>query len=87
MPSEEGTITIESSPENADVEIDGVYHGNSGNPFDVSTGLRVIKVTLPGYEIWEEQVMVKDGMSFHVRLTEKVDQKVKINIQEELKTK
>jgi hypothetical protein len=87
MPSEEATITIISSPENADVEIDGVYRGNAGNPLDVTAGLLEIKVTLPGYELWEKKVMVKDGMTFHVRLMEKVDKKLKIDIKEEIKTK
>jgi PEGA domain/Curli production assembly/transport component CsgG len=85
--SEEATITITSSPENADVEIDGVFYGNTGEPFRVPTGLHSITVTLPGYEVWEKKVMVKDGLTFNVRLSEKADQKLKIDIREEVQKK
>jgi hypothetical protein len=85
--SEEATITITSFPENADVEIDGVFYGNTGEPFKVPTGLHSISVTLPGYEVWEKKVMVKDGLTFDVRLSEKVDQKLKIDIKEEVQKK
>ncbi len=79
-------LTINSTPENADVEIDGVFYGNTGVPFNVPTGVHTIKVTLPGYEAWEKKVMVKDGLSFNVRLAEKVDkQKVEIEIKDESK--
>jgi len=83
----EAMITITSSPENADVEIDGVFYGNTGEPFRVPTGLHSITVTLPGYERWEKKVMVKDGLTFNVRLSEKVDQKLKIDIKEEVQKK
>ncbi|MDH3599082.1 MAG: PEGA domain-containing protein [Candidatus Tectomicrobia bacterium] len=85
--NEEAMITITSSPDNADVEIDGVFYGNTGEPFKVPTGLHSITVTLPGYDVWEKKVMVKDGLTFNVRLSEKVDQKLKIDIKEEVQKK
>ncbi len=85
--SEEATVTITSIPENADVEIDGVFYGNTGAPFKVPTGLHAITVTLPGYDTWEKKVMVKEGLAFNVRLSEKVDQKLKIDIKEEYRKK
>jgi hypothetical protein len=85
--SEEATITITSFPENADVEIDGVFYGNTGDPLRVPTGLHSITVTLPGYEVWEKKVMVKDALTFNVRLSERVDQKLKIDIKEEVQKK
>jgi hypothetical protein len=83
----EAMITITSSPDHADVEIDGVFYGNTGAPFKVPTGLHAITVTLPGYDVWEKKVMVKEGLTFDVRLSEKVDQKLKIDIKEEVQKK
>ena len=60
-PAEPITITIGSVPEGADVEIDGVYFGNAGGPFDVTPGVHEIVVTLPGHESWVKQVKVRDG--------------------------
>lgn len=62
------TITVKSSPESADVEVDGVFFGEAGNPLSISPGMHSIMVTYPGYVPWEKQVMVKDGMSFTARL-------------------
>jgi curli biogenesis system outer membrane secretion channel CsgG len=87
IPSEEVTIMIESSPDNADVEIDGVFYGNTGLPLPVPSGVHTIRVSLPGYVVWEKKVRVVDGTSFHVQLKEKVDQNVNINIRKELQTK
>jgi curli biogenesis system outer membrane secretion channel CsgG len=84
--TESATITITSTPENASVEIDGVFYGNTGDAFDVPTGLHKVTISLPGHEVWEKKVMVKDGLNFHVDLSEKVDQKIKIDVKEAIKT-
>ena len=62
------SITVNSTPEGADVEIDGVYFGTAGNSLSVSPGLHTIKVSYPDHESWEKQVMVSDGMNFNARL-------------------
>lgn len=62
------TVTIASTPEGADVEIDGVFLGQAGNLFDLAPGLHTITVSYPDHEPWEKQVMVKEGMSFNARL-------------------
>ena len=75
-------ITINSSPEGADVEIDGVYLGNAGGEFEVNPGVHEIMVSLPGYETWSKKVKVSDGLSFTATLSETVDQKIEIQVEQ-----
>lgn len=80
VPAEPVAITITSSPEGADVEIDGVYHGNAGGSFEVTPGVHDIAVSLPGHEVWSKQVKVSDGMSFTANLAKRVDSRIEIQV-------
>jgi hypothetical protein len=71
-------IRITSEPENASVEIDGVFYGNAGNSFEIPEGLHQIRVSLPGYEVWDKKVMVRDGSAFHVPLVRMADIRVEV---------
>ncbi len=75
-------ITINSNPEGADVEIDGVYLGNAGGEFEVNPGVHEIQVSLPGFETWSKKVKVRDGLSFTATLSEAVDQKIEIQVEQ-----
>jgi curli biogenesis system outer membrane secretion channel CsgG len=75
------SIEITSEPANASVEIDGVFYGNAGSAFQIPSGLHQIRVSLPGYEVWDKKVMVRDGASFHVPLERKAD--IRVEVQEE----
>lgn len=75
-------ITINSNPEGADVEIDGVYLGNAGGEFEVNPGVHEILVSLPGFETWSKKVKVRDGLSFTATLSEAVDQKIEIQVEQ-----
>lgn len=75
-------ITITSSPEYADVEIDGVFMGNAGDSFKLTEGLHTIKVSLPGHEEWNKKVMVKDGLTFRATLPRKVDTRIEVEVDE-----
>jgi len=61
-------IRISSVPEGADVEIDGVYMGNSGSTFEVNPGIHEVSVSLSGYLSWQKRVKVKDGLEFTATL-------------------
>ncbi|HHN46795.1 MAG TPA: PEGA domain-containing protein [Planctomycetes bacterium] len=50
---------VNSAPEGADVEIDGVFEGNCPLETEVEAGIRLVRVTLPGYEVWEQKVRVR----------------------------
>lgn len=62
------SITINSTPKGADVEIDGVFMGNAGSSFEVNPGIHEVKVSLVGHTPWVKQVKVRDGMSFNANL-------------------
>jgi hypothetical protein len=71
-------VKISSTPENADVEVDGVFYGNAGGDIKLPSGLHLVKVSLTGYEDWSKKVMVKEGLVFNVALTKKVDARIEI---------
>ena len=74
-------IQISSIPEGADVEIDGVYIGNTGNTFEINPGIHEISVSLPGYLPWQKQVKVKDGLTFTATLAKNVDQRIEVQVE------
>ncbi|MDQ8186723.1 CsgG/HfaB family protein [Pelagicoccus sp. SDUM812002] len=78
----DGLVSLEvlSEPANADVEVDGVFYGNAGSAFEVSEGLHTIKVSLPGFEVWEKKVMVREGMTFKATLSRKVDARIEVDV-------
>ncbi|MEX0325956.1 MAG: CsgG/HfaB family protein [Puniceicoccaceae bacterium] len=75
---ESAVISITSEPANASVEIDGVFYGNAGGSFELPAGLHQIRISLPGYAVWDKKVMVRDGSSFHVPLVRTSDIRVEV---------
>ncbi|MGQ0621905.1 MAG: CsgG/HfaB family protein [Panacagrimonas sp.] len=86
---EEIAVTISSQPLNADVEVDGIFYGNAGGGLKLKPGLHTIKVSLPGFSVWEKKVMVqvqgpksfnvslqKEPAVLHAETTERVDIRV-----------
>lgn len=76
------SIQINSVPEGADVEIDGVFMGNAGNSFDINPGIHEVSVSLPGYIAWRKQVKVRDGLAFTATLAQQVDQRIEVQVEE-----
>lgn len=66
-------VTISSEPAGADVELDGIFYGNAGDPMELPSGLHTLKISLPGYEVWQKKVMVRAGLKLKARLAKKVD--------------
>lgn len=54
-------VDVQSSPPNADVEVDGVFYGNAGGPLTLPSGLRSVRVSLAGHSVWEKKVMISAG--------------------------
>jgi len=73
-------VSINSVPEGADVEIDGVYLGNTGTEFEVGPGVHEIVVSLPGHDVWRKKVKVRDGLSFTATLAESVDSRIQVDV-------
>jgi S1-C subfamily serine protease len=58
-----GKISILSTPDGADIEIDGVFLGNTPSDLSVETGKRVIRITKKGYQPYERTLQVQPNGS------------------------
>jgi hypothetical protein len=52
-------VKFDSQPTGADVEVDGIFEGNCPVEADLEAGVHVVKISLPGYELWK--IKVKAG--------------------------
>ena len=71
-------VKITSTPPLASVEVNGVFFGNTGTVFQLTPGLQVIRVSLPGYDVWEKKVNVGEATEFHVPLTKTTDLRIEV---------
>lgn len=72
--AESAQIEVEfaSTPDNCDVEVNGVYYGSSPMTVKLSSGTTVkVKISKPGYEIWEKTLMPREGMKIKPELIKK----------------
>ncbi len=54
-------VTITSEPTGAEIEIDGSYEGNTPSQLSLMPGEYIIRVSRPGYKVWERRVIIKPG--------------------------
>ncbi|HEY5040672.1 MAG TPA: CsgG/HfaB family protein [Verrucomicrobiae bacterium] len=71
-------VKITSTPDHADVEVDGVFYGNAGGVVKLPSGLHLVNVSLPGYVSWSKKVLVQDGLSINAALVKGVDARIEI---------
>ncbi len=69
-------VNVTSSPEAADVEVDGIFYGNAGSEIELPSGLKTVKISLPGYDVWQKKVMVRDGMNIRATLRKSADLRI-----------
>ena len=78
------SVSIESQPEGADLEVDGTYYGSVGGKLELQPGVHQLEVSLPGYRPWKKRVMVREGMKIVARLQEdevqRSEQKIDIKV-------
>ncbi len=61
-----GKISIVSSPDGADIEIDGSFVGNTPSDLQVADGDHIIRVKKPGFKDWERQMKISAGSNVHL---------------------
>ncbi len=69
-----GNISVEFTPlpDNSDIEINGVFYGNSPMTVNLPTGSTLkVKISKPGYENWEKSLMPREGMKIRPELAKK----------------
>jgi curli biogenesis system outer membrane secretion channel CsgG len=74
-------VKVSSTPDHADVEVDGVFYGNAGGDIKLPTGLHMITISLPGYEKWSKKVLVQAGLSINAALTKKTDARIEMEVE------
>lgn len=68
--AEESTsVAIKSSPEGADIEIDGVFVGSTPSKVQLKPGERKIVVKKAGFVVWERVISVSAGSSLTLDAT------------------
>jgi hypothetical protein len=61
-----GKISVSSTPDNADIELDGTFVGNTPSDVQVTEGEYTITVKKAGFLVWERKIKVSSGSSIHL---------------------
>lgn len=64
--SETATIAVKSSPDNAEVSVDGNFMGNTPASLKLGAGKHTVKVSLAGYKVWSRDVTVSAGSEMNL---------------------
>jgi hypothetical protein len=59
VPAEQANVEFNSTPSGADINIDGVFRGNTPSTLPVEAGRHVIELRLAGYRVWTRTMMVE----------------------------
>jgi diacylglycerol kinase family enzyme len=54
-------ISVSSTPDKADIEIDGNFVGNTPSSIEVAPGTHSVTVRKAGYQPWQRNVKVSGG--------------------------
>lgn len=74
-------VFITSDPADADIEVDGVFYGNAGGEMKLPEGLHLVKISLPGYEMWDKKVRIVEGTRIKAMLVEETQADVRLEIE------
>ena len=59
-------LQLDSNPQGADIEIDGIFVGNTPSELQVAEGEHTITVKKTGFTNWEKKMKVSGGSSVHL---------------------
>ena len=74
-------VSITSDPPDADIEVNGVFYGNAGGEMKLPEGLHLVKISLPGYEVWDKKVRIADGTRIKAMLVLENEADVSVEIE------
>jgi len=60
------TLAVKSSPDNAEVSVDGNFMGNTPASLKLGAGKHTVKVSLAGYKDWTRDVTVSAGSEMNL---------------------
>jgi hypothetical protein len=64
-----GTVSLTTSPDGADVYVDGQFNGNSPATLKLKPGKHTIRVSMTGYSDWTREISTDAGSSVHLTAT------------------
>mgnify|MGYP002777192734 FL=1 len=64
------SVSISSEPPGADIEVDGVFIGNTNGEFDLDSGVRIVRISRGNAKPWEKRVDVRPGLRINAVLAE-----------------
>lgn len=76
-------VNFESNPNGADVEIDGVFYGNTPTTVPLNPGLHEVVISLAGYESWTKKINAIEGLTIKATLAKNDKNKDKEDEEEE----
>jgi hypothetical protein len=74
-------VMITSDPPDADIEVNGVFYGNAGGEVRLPAGLHLIRISLPGYEVWDKKVRIAEGTRIKAMLVPRSETDVNVKIE------
>jgi len=66
LPSAQATVSLSSSPDSAEIYIDGEFIGNTPATLKLSPGKHLIRVALTGYKDWSREITTLAGSEVHL---------------------
>lgn len=62
----EASLEVVSTPDGADIQLDGVFVGSTPSTITVATGDHVITLNKTGYAVWERKLRITGGGNVRV---------------------
>jgi len=60
-------LSVTSTPDGADIEMDGSFVGNTPSDIDVPAGEHTVTVKKTGFQPWEKKLKVSSGSNVHLK--------------------
>jgi len=60
-------VSVTSTPDGADIEVDGSFVGNTPSDIDVPAGEHTVTVKKTGFQPWEKKLKVSSGSNVHLK--------------------
>jgi PEGA domain len=69
MASATGSLDVHSTPDGAEVYVDGAFVGNTPATLKLASGQHTIRCTQSGYKDWSREITVQSGSQAHLTAT------------------
>jgi len=66
---ESGSVSVSSTPNAADLYVDGEFSGNTPSKLTLETGKHTVKITTKGYKDWSREITVRQGSDVNLSAT------------------